>query len=175
MSNKHLENNHTRTIVVSCIALVIGILLCCSISLGELLSWFIGIAIALCGVMYVVNSILQKKTVLNADAILGAILVAFGVMFIKDELANIIIGFLPYLMIAIGLVILGDAFLAKFTRNCSLTIFIVMLIVGTAITTLGFCFMFIGAWADALSIALGCLLIIISVYSLITTFVAKSK
>ena len=53
MSNKHpLQNNHTRTIVVSCIALVIGILLCCSVSLGELLSWFIGIAISLCGVMY---------------------------------------------------------------------------------------------------------------------------
>ncbi|MBO5339096.1 MAG: hypothetical protein J6A96_05285 [Clostridia bacterium] len=175
MSNKHFQNNHTRTIVVSCIALVIGILLCCSVSLGDLLSWFIGIAVALCGVMYVVNSILQKKTVLNADAVLGAILIAFGVMFIKDSLANIIIGFLPYLMIAIGIIVLGDAFLAKFVRNCSLAVFIIMLMVGTAVTTLGFCFMFIGAWQNALSIALGCLLIIISVYSLITTFVAKNK
>ena len=176
MSNKNpLRNNHTRTIVVSCIALVIGILLCCSVSLGELLSWFIGIAISLCGVMYIVNSILQKKSVLNADSVLGAILVAFGIMFIVQSLADILIGFLPYLMIAIGFVVLADAFLAKFARNCSVGVFIVMLIIGTAVTTLGFCFMFIGGWANALSIALGCLLIIISVYSLITTFVEKSK
>ena len=67
MSNKPIKNNFTRTIVISCIALVIGILLCCSVSLGQLLSWFIGIAVALCGVMYVVNSILQKnhKNVMN--------------------------------------------------------------------------------------------------------------
>lgn len=173
MSNKHFQNNHTRTIVVSCIALVIGILLCCSISLGDLLSWFIGIAVALCGAMYVVNSILQSKTVLNADAILGAVLIAFGVMFIKDSLANIIVGFLPYLMIAIGIVVLTDAFLAKFLRNCALAVFIVMLIVGTIITTLGFLFMFL--WENIFSIALGCVLILVSVYSLIKTFVAKNK
>jgi uncharacterized membrane protein HdeD (DUF308 family) len=109
MSNKSpLKNNHTRTIVISCIALVIGILLCCSISLGQLLSWFIGIAISLCGVMYIVNSILQKKSVLNADAILGAILTAFGVMFIIDQMASIIIAFLPYLMIAVGVHAMTD-------------------------------------------------------------------
>lgn len=175
MSNKHFENNHTRTIVISCIALVIGILLCCSISLGELLSWFIGIAIALCGAMYIINSILQKRTVLNAESVFGAILIAFGIMFIIKRLANIIVGFLPYLMIAIGIVVLADAFLAKFVRHCSLVVFIVMLVIGTALTALGFCFMFINVWQNALSIALGCVLIIVSVYSLIKTFVAKSK
>ena len=132
MTNKPIKNNFTRTIVISCIALVIGILLCCSVSLGQLLSWFIGIAIALCGVMYVVNSILQKKSVLNADAILGAVFVAFGVMFIVDQMASIIVDFLPYLMIAIGVVLFGEAFLAKFARKCNLAVFIILLILGTA-------------------------------------------
>lgn len=174
MSNKHpLQNNHTRTIVVSCIALVIGILLCCSVSLGELLSWFIGIAISLCGVMYIINSILQKKSILNVDSILGAVLVAFGVMFIIDKLANILVGFLPYLMIAIGVVLLGESFLAKFLRHCSMAVFVVLLILGTAITTLGILFIFF--WENVFSIALGCVLIITSVYTLIKTFVAKNS
>lgn len=176
MSNKSpLKNNHTRTIVISCIALVIGILLCCSISLGQLLSWFIGIAISLCGVMYIVNSILQKKGVLNADAILGAILTAFGVMFIIDQMASIIIAFLPYLMIAVGVIFLSESFLAKFARNCHLAVFIILLILGVAITTLGFLFIFLWNINEVLSIALGCILIVTAVYTLIKTFVEKNS
>jgi hypothetical protein len=115
------------------------------------------------------------KSLLTLDGILGAVSIAFGIMFVVKQLAFVLLAFVPYLMIAIGVIMIIEAFLSKFARYNSLALFIIALIVGTAFTALGFCLMFIPSWAKAAALIFGVILIVVSLYALITTLLAKKN
>ncbi len=173
MLPKNLTANRTRTIIVSCITLVLGVLFCCSMSFGAGLSWLIGGALCFAGILYVVNSIIELKSLLTMYGILGAGAISFGIMFIINQLAQVLVDYVPYLMIAIGVVVLVDAFLSKFARYNSTLLFVIMLVVGTCVTALGFCLMFIPALSKIAAIVFGCILIVASLYTLISLAIKK--
>ena len=170
-----LKKNQTRTIIVACITLVIGVLFCCSLTFADGLSWLIGGSLCFTGILCVINSIIQAKSLLTLDGILGAVSTAFGIMFIIKQLAQVLLDFVPYLMIAIGLIMIVEAFLARFARYNSLAVFIIALVVGTSFTALGFCLMFIKSWARVAALIFGVILIVVSLYALITTVLAKKN
>ena len=175
MLPKDFTVNKTRTIIVSCITLVIGVLFCCSLSFGQKgLSWLIGGTLCFAGVLYIINSIIYAKTLLSMYGILGAGAVSFGIMFIIDSLSGILLRYVPFLMIAIGVIVLSDAFLCKFARYKSTVQFVIMLVLGACITTLGGC-LFIPALANIASIIFGCILIVMSLYTLISLAIKKNK
>ena len=127
------------------------------------------------GILYIINSIVYAKSMLTMYGLLGAGAISFGVMFIIKQLAQILVDYVPYLMIAIGVVVLIDAFLSKFVRYGSTLAFVIMLVAGALITTLGFCLMFIGALSKIAAIVFGCILIVASLYTLISLALKKNK
>lgn len=175
MLPRKLTKDKTRTAITSCIMLVIGILFCCSLSLGEGLSWLIGAALCLTGAIYIINSIVKDRTLFNSDAIFGVCTLSFGVMFIIDVLAYVLISYVLYIMIGIGIAIIIEAFLAKFARYNTTTEFVITLIVGAVVTALAFCLKFIPGWDRVAAVVFGCILIAISLYTLITLLVVHGK
>jgi hypothetical protein len=175
MLPKSFTTNKPRTIVVSSITLILGVLFCCSMSFGNGLSWLIGGTLCFAGILYIINSIVYAKSLLTIYGLLGVGAISFGVMFIIKQLAQILVDYVPYLMIAIGIVVLIDAFLAKFVRYSSTVVFVIMLVAGALITTLGFCLMFISALSKIAAIVFGCILIVASLYTLISLALKKNR
>ena len=93
----------------------------------------------------------------------------------SKQLEQVLLDFVPYLMIAIGLIMIVEAFLARFARYNSLAVFIIALVVGTSFTALGFCLMFIKSWARVAALIFGVILIVVSLYAIITTLLAKKN
>ena len=130
MLPKKLKKDKSRTIVASCVTLIIGILFCCSKSFGNGLDWLIGLALCLAGALYIINAIIKLRSLFNSDAIFGLCALSFGIMFIVNSLSGILIKYVLYVMIAFGVAIIVEAFLSKFFRYNSTAEFIITLIVG---------------------------------------------
>ena len=175
MLPKKLKKDQTRTVVISGIILVIGILFCCSKSLGGGLSWLIGAALCLSGALYILNALVKQRSLFNSDAIFGICTLSFGIMFIVKSLAYILIDYVLYVMIAIGIAIILEAFLSKFFRYNSIAEFIITLVVGILVTALAFCLRYIPGWDQFAAVVFGCILIAISLYTLITLFISRDR
>ncbi|MBQ8545509.1 MAG: hypothetical protein IJ437_01035 [Clostridia bacterium] len=175
MLPKKFKANQTRTIVVASITLVIGVLFCCSLNFGDGLSWLIGGSLCFAGALYIINSMVKYRSLFTAEAIIGVGAVSFGIMFMIEKLAHILLAYVPYLMIAIGIAVIIEAFLSKFARYNSIVEFIITLIVGMGITALGFCLMFIPGWTNIAAVVFGCILIAISLYTLISLFLSRKE
>lgn len=173
MENKMI-NKETKSIIISAILLVVGILLCFSTTMGiDALSIIIGALFIISGIFSVINSALKKKSVMNYTCILSAILVAFGIFFIEYKLATIIFFYVPWLLIVLGVIIILDAVLNKISQN-NTTVFITELIIGIGVLALGLCLKFIPGFIDLSSVMLGIVMIVYGVYLLIMTF-SKSR
>ena len=175
MLPKKLKKDTSRSVVASCVTLIIGILFCCSKSFGNGLSWLIGAALCLAGALYILNALIKQRSLFNSDAIFGICTLSFGIMFIVKSLAYILIDYVLYVMIAIGAAIIIEAFMSKFFRYNSTPEFIITLVVGILVTALAFGLMFIPGWIQFAAVVFGCILIAISLYTLINLFISRNK
>ena len=172
MLPKKIASNKPRAIVVSCITLAIGILFCCA-SAFKGLDWLLGGSLCFAGIMYIVSSIIERRSLLTPSGIIGAGACAFGIMFIVERLSYILTDFVPYLVIMFGLVVFAEAFFAKFARFHGIVIFIIALVVGTLSLIFGVCLFCIAKLREIAPIFFGCILIIASLYTLISILIAK--
>lgn len=175
MEKKKLSNEQMSSLFTSIIILVIGVLFCCSRAMGVTgTSWLIGISFAVTGITFLVNAVIQHKSMLNTAGILGSALLAFGAMFTVQDLAQIIFNYIPFFLIAVGAVVLIDAFLRKFakkeisTGNC-----VFQILVGLGTLALGFCLKFISSFAEFASLVLGLIIIAYSLIAIVSVFVNK--
>ena len=175
MLPKNFTANKTRTIVVSCITLVLGVLFCCSMSFGNGLNYLIGGTLCFAGILFIVNSIIEAKALLTVNGFIGFASLSFGIMFVIKHLAQTLLDYVPYLMIAIGVLLFVDAFLSQFVRYNSTAQFVIMLVSGSVLTILGLCLMFIPALQKIAAVVFGCILIIASLYTLIWLGIHKNK
>lgn len=173
MSTKKLSNQSLGTIIFGCVTLILGLMFCCFGA--KVLSYIIGGAIILFGVLFVVNSIIRTKALLTMNGLVGVILGAFGSMVIVRNLASLLLDFIPWIMISVGALIIADSFLRFFARkDVSLAIFIIELVVGTLVTAAGFCVKFIDDFANFASIVFGIVLVIYSLFIIFTTIIKKN-
>lgn len=174
-ATQKVGNDEVRSIITACITLVVGVLFTCSLSFGiRGLSWLIGLSLCVTGAVYILSTLTRKKALLTGEGMLGAGVLTFGVMFIMRQMANIIVDFIPFLMIFVGFAMFVDAFLSKFLRkDANMAKFICSLVVGAATTALGFCLKFINGWADKAAMVFGTILIVYAVYVLLSTLVLK--
>ncbi|MBQ8427190.1 MAG: DUF308 domain-containing protein [Clostridia bacterium] len=172
MENK-MMSKETKTVILSAVLLVVGILFCFSASMGmAALSYIIGVCLIIAGVVSIINSAMKKQTILNYTGILGAAIIALGILFAESQLAMILFYFVPWLLIAVGALIIADAILKKISQNNN-TVFITELIVGIIVLALGICLKFIPGFIEFSSVMLGIVLIIYAVYLLIMAFSKK--
>ena len=173
MLPKKITSNKPRAIVASCITLVIGILFCCSSAFGKGLDWLLGGSLCFAGIMYIVSSIIERRSLLTPSGIVGAAACAFGIMFICERLSYVLTDFVPYLVIAFGLVVFAEAFFAKFARFHGIVIFIIALVIGAISLAFGICILLFSQLRQIAPIVFGCILIIASLYTLISILIAK--
>lgn len=173
MENKKISKE-TKTIIISSLLLIVGILFCFSMAMGiKALSYIIGIFLIGVGIISIVNSAMTKKTILNYSGLMGAGLIALGILFIINELALLIFYFVPWLLIVSSLVIIGDSIIKKKTQNNN-AVFISELIVGIVVLALGLCLKFIPGFITFSSIMLGIVMILASIYLFVMVF-TKNK
>ena len=170
MENK-IISKETKTVILSALLLVVGILFCFSTTMGiNALSYIIGIGFIFAGAVSIINSALKKKTVLNYSCVIGTALLSFGIFFAEYTLATILFFYVPWLLVALGAIVIADGILNKVTQNNNV-IFLSELIVGVLILALGICLKFIPGFIDLSAVMLGIVMIACGIYLLVTSFV----
>lgn len=169
---KKLNIEELKTMVLSVMLMIMGILFCCSLAIGiSGLSVVLGLILMIIGTLYIVNSVLNNQGIFTISGILGTLILSIGILFIVDKLAGIIFAFIPWFLIIFGAVVILDAFLGKYLRNEEGNLyFIIKLIVGAVALILGLCLELITGFAEYASIILGILMIVYAVYMIFKIF-----
>ncbi|MBQ9734362.1 MAG: DUF308 domain-containing protein [Clostridia bacterium] len=172
---KKFEKKDVKNVVVAAVLLVVGILFCFSSAMGnKALSWIIGSALILTGVLSVINSFSIKKSTLTSDGIIGAAIAAFGILFAGNTLSWIIFNYIPFLLICTGIVITIDAFIKKI-KDKETSKFVFELILGVLTIALGFCLKYVNGFSEFTSVILGIVLIVYAIYSIISIFLKNKE
>jgi uncharacterized membrane protein HdeD (DUF308 family) len=167
-----LNIDQLKTIILASIILILGIFFCCSLSIGiRGLSVVIGIILLICGIVFIVNAILSDKNLLNSKGLIGVGIITLGIVFIAHKLAGIIFMFIPWFLIIVGIAIVIDSLLGKFSRGDNGTTFIVKLVLGCVSILLGVLLLLIDGFIEYASLLLGIVLIIFAVYIIISCFI----
>lgn len=173
---KKLNSDELKSIVIAALLMVVGILFCCSLSIGiDGLSVIIGLILMIIGVLFLVNLFVSGNNLFSYESVLGVVVLSLGILFIASKLAGVIFAYIPWFLIVLGVVVVIDALINKFLRqnNDPLTLFIIKLIVGVFAIVLGLCLQFINGFMEYASIILGVLMIAYAGYLLYTFFLNK--
>lgn len=171
---KKLNEKQVKNIIIASISLVVGILFCFHQALATVLSYIIGCSIIIVGAIFVINAGINKKSILNAEGLIGAIIIALGAYFGGFNLISVVFNFVPFLLMSIGLLITGDSFFRIF-KDKKVATFVIQLLIGLAIFALGLCLYLIPEFKKATEIIIGCILIAYAIFLIIYTFVSKKK
>lgn len=168
MNIQKMSKECLGSIAWGCVILTVGILFCCSLSFGILgLSYVIGTTIIVAGLVLALTTGIKKKSLITINGLLATAIMAFGVMFIMRRLASIVVDFIPWFMISVGVFIIIDAFLLRFARkDRSLFKFILELVFGILSATLGFLVKFVSGWDKYSATVLGIIFIFYALYTI---------
>ena len=172
------EGNQDLSKILSfAILLVFGVLFCCSLAMGvAAISWTVGIFLIVAAILLLISSYIETKSITAYNGIVSAAVGAFGVYFIVDHLAGIIIGYIPYLLIFIGGYLIIDSILYLTVRHGKDNlIFGIELALGAVSLTLGFCLLFIDDFKEYASLMFGIILILIAIQQIIMFIMSKQK
>ncbi len=173
-SSKKIDKKEWTVFVEAAIIITIGVLFCFKISLGQVLSTIIGVALIVAGAIFLTISIATKRSTLSPEALGGAAMIGAGILFIVNDIVSFVFGLTPYLMITFGSIVIADAFLGAFARKeGQWGLFVLKLIIGDAVLALGICLLAIPEFATYVGIILGIALIILGIYLIVVTLAAK--
>lgn len=174
---KKLSSDELKSVFIAVLIMVVGILFCCSLSIGiDGLSVIIGLILMVIGVLLLANLFVGGRGVLSIEGMIGVVLLSLGILFISSKLAGIIFAYIPWLLIVLGCVIITEVLIDKFfKKQNNLTRFIISLIIGGFSIILGLCLKLIDGFMEYASIILGILLIIYAGYMLYMSFFRAKK
>ena len=171
---KKLSSEELKSVVIAVLLMVVGILFCCSLSIGiDGLSVIIGLILMIIGVLFLVNSFVGSRGLFSVEGIIGVVILAFGILFLASRLAGIIFAYIPWFLIILGVVVIIDALIDKFLKHEDILFrFIIKLVVGGLSIVLGLCLQLINGFMEYASIILGVLMIIYAGYLLYISFLS---
>ena len=171
--------NDTTLIVISVAAIILGVLFCLDKEIGNALDIVFGISFILFGLALAALSFYNKQSVLTKFGISGGLIIAVGIAMIVNPglISWFIYVVVPFIFIVIGAFLLAEAFLLFFLRGeKDVTLFVVELVVGTVLLTLGILAMAIPKIQfNAFNIIEGAILILAGVYVLVTKLIVKKE
>ena len=172
---KNLNLEQLKSLIIASIILIVGILFCCSLSMGiEGLSTMIGLILLVIGIAFVFGSLVNTKNLISTNGLSGVAIISLGIMFIANKLAGIIFLFIPWFLIIFGIILICDVLIGKFYRQeVGLVEFIVKLCIGGVAFVLGLCLKLIDGFLEYASVMLGILMILYSIYLIFTVFTNK--
>lgn len=172
---KGLYSDEMKNFVIAVLLMLVGILFCCSLSIGiEGLSIIIGLILMIIGIFIIINVLVSNDKIFSMSGMIGVVILSLGILFLASRLAGIIFAYIPWFLIVFGGVVIADALIAKFVRNNNNIIeFVIKLIIGILSIALGLCLKFIDGFMEYASILLGIFMIIYSAYMLYMYFSKK--
>ena len=171
-----IGKNELKLIILAAMVFIFGILFCCATKTAvNVLSVIIGIIFILSGSLLILESILTKKSSFNSDSASGAFALAFGILFIAKELGWLILEYIPYILIVLGIIILIDAILIMaIKQRKNILAFIYELILGITALVLGILLLTSDEFREYASLVFGITLIVYAIFILIVALFAKN-
>lgn len=161
-----ITKNSIKLLIIAGVILVFGILFCCART--DIISVMMGIILIAAGGLIIIGSLVTKKRLLNSEGFIGGALTALGIFFLvydfAGNLASIILGYTPYLMILIGSILIVDAVLTIIQDKKNIVAFVIELVIGIACLTLGICSLTVDSFKDNALLILGILMIVYAIY-----------
>lgn len=170
-----LSIEQLKTLIIASVIFILGVFFCCSLSIGiNGLSVILGVLLIIIGVIFIANAVIVKKELLNSAGLIGVTIITFGIILIANKLAGIIFIFIPWFLMMLGLSIVADGLLDKFSRKENNTNFIIKLVIGIVAIILGLLLQLIDGFIEYASLMLGILLIIYALYLIFVMFTKTS-
>ena len=172
-----IQNKDVTTLIYIIALFIFGVMFCCSLSMGvEAVSWIVGAILIVTAVILIASAYVENKSLTTIDGLLGAVIAAFGVLFIVRKLAWIIVQYIPYLLIFIGALLILDSILfIMFRGKKNYLVCGIELAIGCVSLTLGLLLIFVDDFAEYASIVFGIILIAVSIYQLLLFFGGQNK
>ena len=162
-------------IIAALILIAVGVLFCFNIA-AKAVNVTIGVALCLYGVINVVLAISKKKSLFNAEGVLNGVIIALGIFCIAENLLSFFVSIIPYILVAVGGVLVLDACIAKFARKeVGLPLFLFEIVLGAACLALGLCLIFVESFRSAASLIFGVGLIVLGAYRLVELLSKKTR
>ena len=165
-------------IIEACVLLVLGVLFCVfgAIEGNSILSTILGIALIVAGTAILVMSIIKDKSTIAPIGLAGLLAISLGIFFIVADVVNIIYEFVPYILLVFGSALFIDAFIGYFARKEKvIAAFIIKLIVGAALITIGALLLTNVIGNQAVGIIVGVALILIAIVNIVIEFFKANK
>ena len=171
-----IGKNELKLIILAALVFIFGILFCCATKTAvNVLSVIIGIVFILSGSLLILESILTKKSSFTSDSASGAFALAFGILFIAKELGWLILEYIPYILIVLGVIILIDAILIMAVKQRkNIFAFIYELVLGIVILVFGILLLTNDDFKEYASLVFGITLIVYAIFILLVALFAKN-
>lgn len=156
--------------------LTIGILFCFSNAMGtKALSVLLGVGFIVVGAIGVFASLYATRSMLSTYALGGCFLIAVGILIIIDNLVGLLLVLIPWLLIVYGSALIIDALFGVASKRMGTgTLFVIELLLGVALLTLGICLLTVTGFAEFTGLVFGISLIISAAYDIVL-IVKKAK
>ena len=162
-------------ILVSILALAMGILFCCGVSAA--VSITLGVILCVYGVVNIAVIGVSKRPLFSAMGILDGVIIAIGIAFCTHDLSTMIVLLIPFVIEVLGALMFVDAFVYFFIfRHGGVGRMIAFAVVGAGFCSLGLAFLIVEDFRLGYSqLVTGIMLCIASAVLLATTIVGKVK
>ena len=173
-----MKKENVLKVIEACMLLVLGVLFCVSLAwAGNVLSIILGSSCIAVGTVIVVVAAIKDKSVVSPIALGGLLALTLGIFFIVANIVmQFITSFVPYVLIVFGSALFIDAFLGYFVRKEKVLVpFIIKLVIGAALITVGALLLTIAEFADYISLIIGIALILIAITNLAIEFVKAEQ
>ena len=172
MSNHKLTTDKFNTLIFASAVLLLGIMFCCFGAWA--LSYILGGFVIFIGVLFIINSIARTQVLFTLNGLVGALLGTLGAMIIVNNLAGMLLSFIPWIMVSVGALITADSFLRYFLRrDIQATMLAAELAVGVLVILAGLGVMLIENWANFATVVFGIALIFYALFLIVTTAIKK--
>lgn len=163
-------SSKTVLLVQAVVLLVVGILLCCSVALDNIVNVILGVVFLIGGLINVVTCFMEHKSLIRTEGVFGSALIAFGLLCFLDN-AIPLTQFITLFIVVVGAIALVDGLLGLLPQVKRKRVpTIVEAVVGAVLLTLGLCLYFIPDFQRFASIFLGVAFILLSVFLFVSTF-----
>ena len=165
------------TILWAAVCIALGIVFCFSRAMAtNIISIIIGIGLILIGSYLIIRNFVVHKTFAAASSLTGGILLAFGIFFIEQKLVSQLLAYTPWALIVIGALFILDAIVRKFgTMRIKTVLFVVTLVLGIILLTLGLLLKFVDSFKDFAAIILGASMIVYGLFVFFDLVFNKKK
>ena len=164
-------------IVEAVLFLVVGILLCCSVSLDSLMNMILGIVLLVVATVMLVSRLVAGYSLLSGTGILAAFYGAIGILCLIGGFIQITPVLIMFLIV-ISSFLLVDSLVRLFRvrwRGKNSALGYSELVVGAAGLTLGLCLWFIDSFRSACNIVLGIIFILVAVVIIFDLILMNKK